>query len=303
MKILYIIFFTCGFCTLIFAQTPIEYFYGNQKIVYENPYGWGYIAGTNEYLDKGKYQRFDFYDQGALNAATLYFGVMKIVGEPDSIWIVVRDVTESGAPGEILTKYSTVTSEFNVSDEGTTVFFSNPIPINGGFIPDRKFIGFEWIETADDSFCVYADSNGFGDLENRAWEQFVDGVFQEFNNPGDYSWHLDADLWIKALLDFPQDVQYGENFYPQTFNLSQNYPNPFNPGTIISYYIPYNEFVTLKIYDVLGNEVATLVNENQQTGIHHYTFNASNYSITSGIYFYRLQAGFFSETKKMILLR
>ena len=317
MKKIYMFIVLWGLSTQLFAQTPTEYFYGNQQVVYENPYGWGYIAGTNEYLDKGKYQRFDFYDQGSLTAATLFFGVMKIVGEPDSIWIVVRDVTEAGAPGDVLTKFSTTTNLFDTLGIGTTVFFPNAIQINGGFLPDKKFIGFEWIETTDDTFCVFADSNGFGDLENRAWEQFSDGTLQEFNNPSDFSWHLDADLWIKALLDFPQDVEQGLNNLIQPYNLSQNYPNPFNPTTTIHFVIP-NEVrnlkdtrsteyysvlqnVTLKVYDVLGREVATLVNEQKPAGNYEVKFDASQ--LSSGIYFYRLEAGSFAQTRKMILMK
>ncbi len=83
------------------------------------------------------------------------------------------------------------------------------------------------------------------------------------------------------------------------FKLNQNYPNPFNPSTKISFSIPTSEFVTLKVYDVLGREVATLVNENLNAGSYSYNFDASN--LTSGVYLYKLQAGKYSETKKMIL--
>ena len=88
---------------------------------------------------------------------------------------------------------------------------------------------------------------------------------------------------------------------PTLFELSQNYPNPFNPSTKISFSIPNSEYVTLKVYDVIGNEIATLVNENLSAGTYSYNFDASK--LTSGIYFYKLQAGKFSETRKMILTK
>lgn len=88
---------------------------------------------------------------------------------------------------------------------------------------------------------------------------------------------------------------------PENFNLSQNYPNPFNPSTTIKYAIPTSEVATLKVYDMLGSEVATLVNEEKPTGSYEVEFNASN--LTSGIYFYKLQSGSFVETKKMLLLK
>ncbi|MCS7210102.1 MAG: S8 family serine peptidase [Chloroherpetonaceae bacterium] len=88
---------------------------------------------------------------------------------------------------------------------------------------------------------------------------------------------------------------------PRTFELAQNYPNPFNPSTAISYQLPTATNVVLKVYDMLGREVATLVNARQEAGRYQVTFNATN--LASGIYFYRLQAGSFVETKKMMLVK
>jgi hypothetical protein len=85
------------------------------------------------------------------------------------------------------------------------------------------------------------------------------------------------------------------------FSLEQNYPNPFNPSTTIQYQIPESGLVTLKIYDVLGREIITLVNEELSAGKHEADFDASGFN--SGVYFYRLQAGSFIETKKMVLMK
>ncbi|HSW54311.1 MAG TPA: T9SS type A sorting domain-containing protein [Ignavibacteriaceae bacterium] len=85
------------------------------------------------------------------------------------------------------------------------------------------------------------------------------------------------------------------------FSLSQNYPNPFNPTTSLQYAIGSRQFVTLKVYDLLGREVATLVNEEKSAGEYEVEFNAA--TLPSGIYFYQLKAGQYSETKKMILLK
>jgi hypothetical protein len=84
--------------------------------------------------------------------------------------------------------------------------------------------------------------------------------------------------------------------------LKQNYPNPFNPSTIIEYSIASsNELVSLKVFDVLGNEIANLVNEKKPAGNYEATFNAQN--IPAGVYFYRLKAGSFDQTRKMILIK
>lgn len=88
---------------------------------------------------------------------------------------------------------------------------------------------------------------------------------------------------------------------PNAFHLEQNYPNPFNPITLIKYDLPKSVYVRLTIFDVLGREVATLVNELQQPGSKSAKFDGTG--VPSGVYFYRLEAGLFSETKKLLLLR
>ena len=92
-----------------------------------------------------------------------------------------------------------------------------------------------------------------------------------------------------------------EGQIPTQYSLSQNYPNPFNPSTTIHFSVPSSEFVTLKVFDVLGNEVATLINEEKPAGVYEVNFSALQF--TSGVYFYTLNAGSFVETKKMILMK
>jgi len=87
------------------------------------------------------------------------------------------------------------------------------------------------------------------------------------------------------------------------YSLSQNTPNPFNPSTQINYQLAANSFVTLKIYDVLGNEVATLVNEWKEAGSYNAQFTTSGKQLASGMYFYTLTAGKFTDTKKFILMK
>jgi len=91
------------------------------------------------------------------------------------------------------------------------------------------------------------------------------------------------------------------NIQPTEFILEQNYPNPFNPATSIQYAISSRQFVTLKVYDILGKEIVTLVNEEKPAGSYEVEFDARN--LSSGIYFYKINAGGFSQSKKMVLLR
>ncbi len=97
------------------------------------------------------------------------------------------------------------------------------------------------------------------------------------------------------------EVDDNEVITVSDYQLMQNYPNPFNPSTTIQYYIPYSGYVSLKVYDILGKEVANLINEYQSSGTYSFQFNAGH--LSSGVYFYRLTTGNFSEIKQMVLIK
>jgi hypothetical protein len=113
---------------------------------------------------------------------------------------------------------------------------------------------------------------------------------------------LPGDANIGALgVETPAAVQKQNSPIPTSYSLNQNYPNPFNPSTIISYSIPKSQLVILKVYNLLGQLVTTLVNKQQNAGSYQISFNANN--LTSGIYFYSINAGNFNSVKKMIYLK
>jgi photosystem II stability/assembly factor-like uncharacterized protein len=112
---------------------------------------------------------------------------------------------------------------------------------------------------------------------------------------------LGSEFGVYRTLESVSSIKFENNNKPDGYALFNNYPNPFNPTTKISYEIPERSFVTVKVFDVLGNEVATLVNEEKFTGSYEVDFKPNR--LTSGIYFYRLQADSYAETKKMILLK
>jgi hypothetical protein len=101
--------------------------------------------------------------------------------------------------------------------------------------------------------------------------------------------------------DFVMFNRRRDESIPQKYILNQNYPNPFNPRTNIQFSIPKTEYVTLKIYNLLGKEVSTLVSEEKKPGNYNYTWNGSNYA--SGVYYYKLQVGTHQQVNKMILLK
>lgn len=121
--------------------------------------------------------------------------------------------------------------------------------------------------------------------------------FQKNRNP-----FIDYPEWVTAIWGNPSSVNKKKELANE-YSLSQNYPNPFNPETTISYSIPKNEYVTLKIYDLLGKEIATLVDEYKQAGKYNFQFSIRNYQLSSGVYFYQLRASTYSETKKIIIIK
>jgi hypothetical protein len=124
---------------------------------------------------------------------------------------------------------------------------------------------------------------------------FIDTtIFVSMNNNG-------AKIWSRSLPSIVVSVNTSQDASPHTFTLSQNYPNPFNPSTTIDYSIPKESFVTIKVYDLLGRELTTLVNEEKSAGNYNVSFNAGN--LSSGIYFYRMHADNFIQTKKLVLIR
>ena len=96
-------------------------------------------------------------------------------------------------------------------------------------------------------------------------------------------------------------VSEEEGLTPGKYILEQNFPNPFNPSTTINFSIPQKNFVSLRVFNIIGEEVSTLINEEKDAGSYHIKFNALN--IPSGIYFYKITAGSFSATRKMILIK
>lgn len=132
------------------------------------------------------------------------------------------------------------------------------------------------------------------DVPDSATIFFVTGAYIQHSESILYVDNLSFDTLITS-------VSLTSNELPIKFNLAQNYPNPFNPTTNISFTIPSRSFVTIKLFDIIGREITTLVSEELRSGNYSRQWNATN--IPSGVYFYRLQAGSYIETKKLVLLR
>jgi len=171
----------------------------------------------------------------------------------------------------------------------------------------------EYYSTADSGLVGYWRMNeGTGQIANDLSFFANNATLGSSPNPdaSDPAW-AQANILIVNVED-----EIGDDFIPSEFSLSQNYPNPFNPNTVISYQLPVTSKVTLKVYDIIGREVATLVNEEKPAGTHEIKFTVgqdSSPDIASGVYFYQLlvsdleskdgKTGSFVKTRKMILLK
>jgi hypothetical protein len=237
--------------------------------------------------------------------------------------IILEDFDEDSDKDFVITGYSD--NECNLlRNEGNFNFQLEPMDVNNGrgFAKldyendgDLDFVSVNWA-LEDNGITVFLnDGTGHFTPELNCFQSFATGiphgvVAHDFDLDGktdlaiiaaDYNFGHDSLFVLYNTGNVSGIREETIQLIPENFSLSQNYPNPFNPTTTIEYTIPQAGLVTIKIYDILGREVTTLVNEEKDRGVYTINFDASQFA--SGLYFYRLQAGSFIETKKMILLK
>ncbi|MEJ2617986.1 MAG: pectinesterase family protein, partial [Ignavibacteriaceae bacterium] len=169
----------------------------------------------------------------------------------------------------------------------------NQQPINTGIIPALYGV----YQDYGPGYNETGHAQGIGSIltSTEAADYTIENIFSKNSNPGfAYDW-----IPSNPVTSVKDDENI--NQVPLNFQLFQNYPNPFNPSTTIKYGIPQSSHVKIILYDILGREVATIVNEVKNAGYYTVKFNAS--SLASGVYFYRIEAGNFVQVKKMMLLK
>ncbi|MBK9097976.1 MAG: carboxypeptidase regulatory-like domain-containing protein [bacterium] len=201
----------------------------------------------------------------------------------------------SGIPGDIIAGPYRV---FDTSPATVGTIIKNIPGIDPPEITQGDFwVLINWLEATPGAPGIGADA-----------DPPIDSRSMYYTNSGGWVQMTNVDIMVTAYVsDQPVGVEGdNEGTLPITFDLKQNYPNPFNPSTVISYQIPQSEFVTLEIYNSLGEKVKTLVNEIQENGYYQVQWDGKNNAgsqLSSGIYLYRLSAGNYVNVMKMVLLR
>ena len=258
---------------LHFDENPNDNIWGNAKL----------LSGLEEDIYKVETYTHDFslgtvHKYHLLNYFTtigpVAFDNYEIPQQGDNFFRLLFELRNDGSTSTATAVSAVVsTTDTNVTDiQGVLAF--------GNIAPDQ-------VKSTSTSFSLrYTTQNN---------PSSIDFIVHIFSN-GRFFW------WDSFTIALPKTgIVENEVNLPLEYGIKQNYPNPFNPTSTINYSIPKNSFVTLKVFDLLGSEIATLVNNLQPQGNYDIEFDGNQ--LTSGIYFYRLQAGEFVETKKMVLIK
>ena len=253
------------------------------------------------------------------NTATIY-EYLRIT--PDTMWTLgaVTHVTGPGLDTIYIERVNYITAIFPL--HYGEKFVEEHDSLNFGFGSYQvttltlNFDAFGTITFSDGTF------NALRETQVGQTDTYISGSLSSSTITHDFSWLTKAHGDFSAFIDTSSQISGNVSVYqpllnlvesystavnespsniPEKYELFHNYPNPFNPTTTITYSLPKNSFVTLTIYDLLGREVATLVNEEKHSGTYKVTWNAQNKP--SGIYFYKITAGGYSKINKMILLK
>lgn len=245
------------------------------------------------------------------------FGLINVTTDGGSNW-----TQQYSSPSINITSLNLIDSNivFAAGDKGSILY-----TINGGLVVPvelTSFIAKLFENKVKLIWSTASELNNHGfevqrSLDKTSWATigFKEGfgttsVPQQYSFSDNITYQSSSKLYYRLKqIDYNGTYEYSDvievETAPVNFSLEQNYPNPFNPNTKISWQSPIGSWQTLKIYDVLGNEVATLVNEYRNAGSYEVEFKSTvgSHQLASGIYYYRLKAGDFVETKKMILLK
>ena len=279
---------------------------------------WGHngAAGTNASLNIGNYGG-DHWD----SVTDKYLGVrFKIGGNVHYGWV---KISTTGASSMTISSYAYETATDTPIGAPlpvqltsfTALLNNNSVNLNWKTATEVNNYGFEIQRTTP----LPPPSEGGGDEVGGGSESkwvkigFITGSGTS-NSPKEYSFTDDKvttgnyKYRLKQIdndgrFEYSDEVEVNVTKAAADFALQQNYPNPFNPSTLINYTLPQEGHVVLKLYDILGKEVATLVDKQQSAGTHSFRLSSDGFNLAAGVYVYELQSGSFTDTKKMLLLK
>uniref|UniRef100_A0A7V2ZME3 M28 family peptidase n=1 Tax=Ignavibacterium album TaxID=591197 RepID=A0A7V2ZME3_9BACT len=280
--------------------------YGQVLISTNNGTSWTPLAGNYTNLGTGSFQppNQPLYDGTQLSWVHEKMSLSSFSGQTIKLRFLLRSDGSVQNDGWYVDniKISTYNTVIPVELTAfTAISNGNNVELNWSTATETNNSGFEIqrIQMSEvksqNSWQSIGFVNGKGTTSEPQYYSFTDKNL----NAGTYTYRL-------KQVDFDGSFEYSNEIEvdvlsPDKFVLEQNYPNPFNPTTIISWQSPISGYQTLKVYDILGNEVVTLVNEYKEAGKYKIEFDASN--IPSGIYYYKISAGSFSDVKKMMVIK
>ncbi len=264
------------------AAQGTAYIYSNETSTY--PAGWhSYLLGNNALTDI----------QNALTSHQGWFSIGFIDRDTSTTYYINFDGWSQTNPPYLGIYYTVVTpvelTGFNA------IFDDGKVVLNWQTATETNNKGFEVQKSNGSEFQTIGFVQGNGTSTEQHSYSYTDNNVAQ----GNYSYRL-RQVDFDGSFKFSNEIKVEVNV-PLQFSLRQNYPNPFNPTTQIKYSVPQSSQVQIKVFDILGNVIKILINEEKPTGTYELTWNAAN--LPSGIYFYRIQAGSFIDTKKMILLK
>jgi hypothetical protein len=255
--------------TIIFCLLTIgisSFLYCQSSIVYGTStnidVGTGTDVSAGTITVNGTYTGSGTFNNGPLPVELVSFNALIVKDKVELNWATATEVNNYGFEVE----------RSEVSDQRSVI---------SGQLSEWEKIGFV---------------NGHGNSNSPKEYSFTDPSVTS----GSYAYRL-KQLDNDGTFNYSSNVEVTIGQIPNDYSLNQNYPNPFNPETIISYQLPVSGNTSLKVFDMLGSEVATLVNEVQEAGTYDVSFNGKD--LTSGIYFFRLQSGDFIKINKMTLMK
>jgi len=282
-RILFSFLFASIFVASIFAQVPngdFEQWSGGQ------PDGWS----TNNFVAGTITQTTDAHSgSSAVKGANVLFNT-----------IVVPPLLVSGDIGlhgfGISQRYTNLTGYYKLTSVGNDLF-----DVVISMLKNGQVIG-----AGAEEFNAASTYTAFSVPINYATSDVPDSCWISFTIANNDTAHVGSVFYIDDLAMNNNATAVKDNIHPLTFKLQQNYPNPFNPTSAIDFEIPVRENVTLTIYNTLGEKIRTLIDGSRSAGHYRVTWDGRDLNgknVSSGIYLYRIKAGYFVESKKMILLK